>query len=288
MLDFDTEKLGVIGYPLKHSLSPLIHNNAIEKLGLNYQYQPIEIKPGKFDTSISGLKIMKIKGFNVTIPYKEQILSYLDETSKEVNVIGAANTIVNIDGKYKGYNTDVIGIKVSLEDFANELKDSKVIVLGAGGAARAVVYSLIEHFAVSEIHLYNRTKEKAEKIKKQFSAKLNFEGIACYKFDEAHIIENSQQTSLIINTTPIGMHPDVRNSPVNNDGLFRKDKLYFDLIYNPLKTEFLKKAERKGGTAINGLKMFVGQAAEAFKLWTGKEFPIEESEELIKRKFLNS
>jgi shikimate dehydrogenase len=287
MLDFDTEKLGVIGYPLKHSLSPLIHNNAIEILGLNYQYQPIEIKPGKFDASVSGLKMMKIKGFNVTIPYKEQILSYLDETSKEVNVIGAANTIVNIDGKYKGYNTDAVGIKASLDDFANELKDSKVIVLGAGGASRAVIYSLIEHFGVSEIHLFNRTKAKAEKIKSQFSKKVNFNGIKSYEFDETQIIEKSQEAALIINTTPIGMHPDIKNIPINNEGLFQKDKIYFDLIYNPLKTEFLKKAGNKGAVTINGLKMFVGQAAEAFKLWTGKEFPIEENEELIKRKLLN-
>lgn len=288
MFDFDTTKLGVIGYPLKHSLSPLIHNNAIEKLGLNYQYQPLEIKPGNFDTSINGLKIMKIKGFNVTIPYKEQIIGYLHNMSKEVEVIGAVNTVVNNDGKLIGYNTDVTGIKVTLERFGEELSNSGIIVLGAGGASRAVIYSLIEHFNVSKIHLFNRTVEKAEKLKGQFSEKLNFKEISCYNFDEKRIADVLSRAKLVVNTTPVGMYPDVNESPINHYKLFKKDKIYFDLIYNPLKTNFLKKAERTGAAGINGLKMFVGQAAESFKLWTGKEFPIEESELLIKNKFIDS
>ncbi len=255
----DTMIFGVVGYPLSHSLSPVMHNTAFHEKGINAVYLYFPCK----DVScvVCGMRSLSIKGLSITIPYKEKICEYLDEIDPLAERIGAVNTLLNDNGKIIGYNTDAYGAIAALKKEVNELRGKKVLVIGAGGAARAICFGLKEEGAT--VTVCNRTKERGEKLARDIDAE--FIPLSSLKQTDAHII---------IQATSVGMYPDVEKSPVSGS-IFRPGTVVMDVIYNPLETEFLKMAKKAGCRIITGVDMFVYQGAKQFELWTKKEAPLE-------------
>lgn len=280
-INSNTKIIGVIGHPIKHTLSPMMHNYAFNKLNLDYVYLPFDISSTGLKDSLKGMVALGIRGFNVTIPHKERIMEYMDELSDSAKIVGAVNTIVNENGKLIGYNTDVNGIIKTLEEFKNDINGKTVSVLGAGGAARSVIYTLINHFSVKKINIINRTIEKAESLKDYFSSKMLFEKIKTYELIPPDVTEILAKSKLIINASSIGMSPEDDDSPTTIPESFSKKQIVFDIVYNPRNTKFLALAKKQGALTINGLKMFVEQGAKSFELWTGEMMPTDQISELL-------
>jgi shikimate dehydrogenase len=274
-IDHDTKIVGIIGHPIKHSFSPQMHNFTFQLQGLNYIYLPFDVPTTNLGDSLKSMGVLGIRGLNVTLPHKEKIIQFMDHVSEEASSVGAVNTVVNEGNQLFGYNTDVNGIVESLNPYKDELAKCTVSVIGAGGAARAVIYSLIRHFKVEEINIINRTEERSESIKDYFKNKMHFEKINTSELMAKENLELYQSSKLIINTTSIGMFPNVDDSPTDLEESFNSSQIVFDLIYNPLKTKFITLAEKQGASVINGLKMFVVQGARSFELWTGETMDID-------------
>jgi shikimate dehydrogenase len=223
-----------------------------------------------------------INGFNVTLPLKEKIIPYLSDISEEANVIGAVNTVLNDNGVLHGYNTDVNGITATLNKYKEELADSEVTIIGAGGAARSVIYALIRYFKVARINIVNRTEQKAESLKDYFTAKMLYENIKAYDLVPPDLVEIFSRSKLIVNTATIGMTPDIDDSATTIEKSFNKDQIVFDVVYTPVKTKLLQIAAKQGARTENGLTMFVEQGARSFELWTGETMPIEKIYKTLK------
>jgi shikimate dehydrogenase len=271
----NTKIVGVIGHPIRHSFSPLMHNIAFEIGRLNYIYLPFDVPSNSLKDAIKGMIALGIKGFNVTIPLKEKIVPLLKDVSEEAGTVGAVNTIVNDDGVLRGYNTDVNGIIESLNDYKEEIAGQKVIVIGAGGAARSAIYSLIRNFKVGEIAIVNRTEQIGESLKEYFASKMLFNEIKSLPLIPPDLISVFRDSKLIINTTSMGMFPEIDDSATTISESFMKGQIVFDVVYNPVKTKLLKLAEAQGATIITGLKMFVEQGARSYELWTGEKMPVD-------------
>lgn len=271
----DTKIVGVIGHPIKHSFSPLMHNLAFDLLKLKYTYLPFDVPLSNLKDALKGILALGIQGVNVTLPLKEKIIEFLSDVSEEANIIGAVNTVVNESGILHGYNTDVTGVYETLNPYKDELTGSSVTLIGAGGAARSVIYTLIRYFKPKEINIINRTEQKAESLKNYFSTKMLFENIKTFSLVPPDLVDIFRNSNLIINSSSIGMFPDIDDTITSIEDSFQKGQIVFDVVYNPLKTKFLQIAESKGVRILNGLRMFVEQGAKSFELWTGKEFPRE-------------
>jgi len=275
-----TQVTGVIGHPIAHSLSPLMHNRAFEYLDLDWIYLPFDVAPQNLGEAIRGIKGLGIRGLNVTIPHKERVIPFLDEVSPEAEAIGAVNTILNEDGRLIGHNTDIPGFVHPLKEFEEELKGKKAVVFGAGGASKAVIYGLLKHFDLSEISIINRTLEKAERLAAKFRSESP--QIKAFRLTEENLREQVPSASLVVNATSVGMSPDVDGSIIKEKGLLRKGQIVYDLIYNPLETKLLKMAKERGAIPINGLEMLLQQGAESFKIWTGIQMPLDSIREELK------
>ncbi len=267
---------GVIGHPIRHSFSPLMHNTAFKILGLDFVYIPFDVFPENLHDALKGMIALNIKGFNVTLPHKEKILQYLNDVTDEANIIGAINTVVNNDGILIGHNTDVDGVIASLKEFKSEITGQEVSIIGCGGAARSVIYALINHFKVSKINLINRTLDRAESVKDYYAEKMLFENFEVFELMPPDLNDVLKRSKLVVNATSVGMFPETDDSPlVTSDG-FNDEQIVFDLIYNPLNTKFLELANNAGARTINGLKMFVHQGSKSFELWTNQKMPLQE------------
>ncbi len=277
-----TKLVGVMGHPLRHSYSPLMHNLAFKLTNLDYIYLPFDITPSNLKDALKGMVALGITGFNVTIPHKEKVIPFLNEVSEGASIVGAVNTIVNYDGKLYGYNTDVHGVLETLKEYKKDLSGSTVSIIGSGGAARSAVFTLIRYFHVKKIHIINRTLERADTVKKYFSTKMNFDKITTHTLFPPEIIKPLSKSKLIINASPIGMFPKEDDSPTKIAESFRPNQLVFDIVYNPISTKLLRLAAREGATTINGLKMFVEQGAHSFELWTGEPMPTTEVYDALK------
>ena len=271
----NTELIGLIGYPIKQSFSPFIHNVAAELTGTRIIYLPFEVHSSNLKNAVRGIVALGIKGFNVTVPHKVKVVDYVNKLSEEAAVIGSVNTVVNELGKLIGYNTDVNGILDSLTPNKSQISGNEVCVIGAGGSARAVIYTLVRYFKPQKIYLVNRTDQHAEALKQHFKSKMKFDGIVTKELQQPDLITVLNNCSLIVNSTPVGMYPTTDDSVLSTADVFVKDQIVFDLVYNPVKTKFLQLAESKNAVTINGLNMLVQQAAKSFTLWTGNEFPTE-------------
>lgn len=271
----NTKIIGIIGHPIKHSYSPLMHNIAFELAGLNYIYLPFDVPTSLLKDSLKGIVSLGIKGFNVTLPLKEKIIPLLKDVSEEASIIGAVNTVLNDDGVLRGFNTDVIGVVESLNPYRDDLQNANVSVIGAGGAARSVIYALIRNFKVGRINIINRTEQIAESLKEYFSSKMLFNKIKAYHLVPPDVVKVLQDSKLIVNTSSIGMFPDIDDSATTIPESFSKNQIVLDVVYTPVKTKFLKIAEQQGATVITGLKMFVEQGAHSFELWTGQKMETE-------------
>ncbi len=271
----NTELIGLIGYPIKQSFSPFIHNVAAELTGTKIIYMPFEVHSSNLKNAVTGMVALGLKGFNVTVPHKVKVVDYVNKLSEEAAVIGSVNTVVNELGKLIGYNTDVNGILDSLIPHKSQISGNEVCVIGAGGSARAVIYTLIRNFKPQKIYLVNRTEQHAEALKQHFKSKMKFDGIVTKELQQPDLINVLSNCSLIVNSTPVGMYPTIDDSVLSTADVFVKDQIVFDLVYNPVKTKFLQLADSRNAVTINGLNMLVQQAAKSFNLWTGNEFPTE-------------
>ncbi|MGI1691898.1 shikimate dehydrogenase [Thermoanaerobacter uzonensis] len=265
-INANTKLYGLIGHPVEHSLSPLIHNYAFNSLNLNCVYTVFNVLPEKLEEAVKGVKALGIRGVNVTVPHKEKIIDYLDVVSEEALKIGAVNTVVNEGGILKGYNTDVYGFIDSLTEAGEKIERRKAVVLGAGGASKAVCVALALD-GIDSIIVANRSVERAkdlsEYIKKEFKIPCDYCSI--------NEVEEIPEIDMLVNTTSVGMYPKVEDSPVS-EKVVSKAKFVYDVIYNPLETVFLKYAKKNGIKYSNGLSMLVNQANYSFKLWTGGFF----------------
>ncbi|WP_347549515.1 shikimate dehydrogenase [Pseudalkalibacillus hwajinpoensis] len=255
---------GLIGHPIGHSMSPIMHNREFMELGLSHHYHAFELSPEQLEDGVEAMKMLDIQGFNVTIPHKVAIMPLLDEVEQEALDIGAVNTVYKRDGKYVGTNTDGRGYLMSLLSMTGEesLKEKNVLVIGAGGAARAVSVS-ISHSGVRSLTIANRTLEKAEELSN-----------VCARYSETYAItlkeaeESLGNYDIVINTTSIGMSPHLDRIPLSVDRL-KPGTVLSDLIYNPLETQWMKLGKKQGAVTDNGISMFVEQGALAFEIWTG-------------------
>ncbi|WP_070120738.1 shikimate dehydrogenase [Bacillus marinisedimentorum] len=255
--------IGLIGDPVAHSKSPQMHNVQFESLGLPFSYHAFQVPDEMLSGAVSGMKALGFKGFNVTIPHKVAVMEYLDEVSDEAMRIGAVNTVVNESGKLVGYNTDGKGYLLSLEkETGISLKGKKLLVIGAGGAARALLVTLLEGGA-GRVDIANRSLEKARALVRALS-----QG-ACKVLSLPEAEQRLGDYDLIVNTTPVGMSPNIEQSPIKVENI-KPGAIASDIVYNPLETEFLQQSRKKGAVIHTGIGMFAGQGALAFERWTGR------------------
>jgi shikimate dehydrogenase len=255
-----THLVGLLGYPIEHSVSPAMHNAAFAHLGLDWAYLPLPLLPDRLGEALRGLLALGFRGANLTIPHKEQALAYLDDITPEARALGAVNTITIEDYKLVGHNTDADGFLAALTEAGGQ--HQRAVVLGAGGAARAVVQAL-RKIGVS-VTVANRTLERALRLSVDVCA-----------LDAPSLGAALKQADLLVNATPVGMWPAVEASPLPEGLTLSPDLTVFDLVYNPLETRLLQQARLSGAKTINGLGMLVYQGAAAFRLWTGIAPPLE-------------
>jgi shikimate dehydrogenase len=259
------QSYGVLGYPVTHSLSPFLHNQAFQKLDLECRYFKWEITPDDLADFMQAVRDLPLSGVSVTIPHKEEVVFFLDRVSPEALEIGAVNTVYHQDGELWGTNTDYLGFMAPLKG----LEIESALVLGAGGAARSVLYGL-KKMGATRVYISNRNRFKADKLAGEFEVQ---------SLDWSD--RGDAEADILINTTPLGTSGENESrSPWSFEKLpFR---VVYDLVYNPLKTRLLEQAEEKGITALSGLSMFIHQAREQFRIWTGQSFEPEWAERLLR------
>jgi shikimate dehydrogenase len=265
-----TKICALIGDPVEHTMSPAMHNAAYKKLGLDYVYIPFSVKPEWLAKAVNGLRALNVTGFNVTIPHKVAVIPLLDGMDPLAEQIGAVNTVVNEDGKLLGSNTDAEGFLKALQENGIEPKDKKVVVLGAGGASRAISYILAQNGA--RVTIANRRQELdwavaiSKLILKDFRVEVKV-------YELGQLPEAIDNTDLLVNATSAGMSPNNEASPVPTQ-LLSKVPAVFDIVYNPLETRLLREAKAAEAKTISGVDMLAWQGALAFEKWTGQKAPV--------------
>ena len=268
-----TTLVGVIGWPVEHSLSPAMHNAAFVASGLDWVYVPLPVFPDHVGEALRGLRALGFAGANVTVPHKQAALHHLDEVSHAAQVIGAANTIVVRDGSLHGDNTDAAGFIASLTGAGFDPAGTYCALLGAGGAARAVAHALADAGAM-QVCIYNRDVSRARKLCRdmaKFHSDVRFEPAS---LDELSVIGN--ETDLLINATSLGMWPHTESTPWPRELPIPGHLTVCDMVYNPQETFLLTQARSGGAEIVDGLGMLIYQGASAFELWTGRPAPVAE------------
>ena len=265
-----TKVCAIIGDPVGHSLSPVMHNAAFKELGLNIVYVAFPVKTDMLEEAILGAKSLGLLGLNVTMPHKNAVIQYLDETDSTAKAIGAVNTILNERGKLFGYNTDGKGAMVALQENRIDPEEKKMLLLGAGGASKAIAFQAAPE--TDELVILNRTEEKAQQladlIQKTFCTKVKANTLS------AEVLKKELKTTdILVNATSVGMSPDVNASPVPSD-LLHSGLCVMDIVYNPLETKLMKDAEIVGAKVVSGLEMLLYQGAVAFEIWTNCPAPV--------------
>ena len=271
-----TKVVGLIGEPVEHSFSPPMHNEAFKTLGLDYVYVPFNVSPDNLKSAIEGANSLNIQGLNVTIPHKINVIKYLKELDPIAELIGAVNTI---DFKnLKGYNTDGIGCIRAIEE-VTKIKDKNIVVAGAGGATRAIVFYLAKYGA-EDVNILNRNLKKAENLASDLLASNLISNVN--SSDISEISKFISDADILIDTTPIGMHPNVSDEPIVKAADIHEELVVNDIVYNPNETVLLKEAIKANAKVVYGIKMLLYQGAESFKIWTGREAPIDVMEAKLK------
>lgn len=272
-----TQILGVFGYPVEHSRSPIMHNAALAALKLPYIYVPFSVSPSELPAALQGVRAMGIVGVNLTIPHKEQALHLMDEVTEQARLVGGVNTVHCQDGRLIGDNTDSFGFFRPLEESGIVVRGRNVLVFGAGGAARSVVIRLLQEEA--SVFLVNRSRDRAESLANTIQSLGN---IAVLDWEDVSGIGVAIESSaLLVQTTRVGMHPDVEGIVPIPLAALHPDLLVYDLVYNPIKTRLLQEAERHGCRTLDGVKMLVYQGAASFQRWTGVMPPTEVMEQAV-------
>ena len=281
-----TQVFGVLGSPISHSISPQMHNEAFRQLGLDCVYLAFEVDEKGMQAAVEGLRTLNVRGFNVTMPNKNIMATLCDKLSPAAEIIGAVNTVVNDNGILTGYTTDGTGYMRAVVDAGHNIIGKKMTLLGAGGASTAVfVQAALD--GLTEISIFSRSTSKynerakniIDKLKEHSSCKVNLYDLE----DEARLRHEISESAILTNGTSVGMAPDVDNSLINDSSIFHKDLIVSDIIYNPRETKLMKLAKEAGCPTFNGLYMLLYQGAEAFKIWTGQDMPID----IIKAKYFS-
>ena len=281
-IDGYTRLAAVVANPIKHSISPFIHNSAFEATNTNGVYLAWEVDATELAETVANIRRYQMYGINLSMPYKEQVIPYLDQLSEEACLIGAVNTVVNREGTLIGYNTDGKGFFKSLPSF--KISGKRMVLLGAGGAAKAILAQAILD-GVSQISVFVRSSSM-EKTRPYLEKIQNATGFRVDLFaleDIQELQDSITQADLLVNATSVGM--DGSSQPIPTSIVLPEKLMVADVIYQPFETPFLKWARNQGNQSINGLGMLLYQAAEAFELWTGKEMPTDQIWELLKQKY---
>lgn len=268
-----TRICGVIGDPIEHTMSPIMHNAAFEKTGLDYLYVPFKVKKEDLGRAVEGMRALNIRGLNVTIPHKVAVIPLLDELDPLAEKIGAVNTIVNEKGTLKGYNTDATGFLQALLERGIEPRGENIVILGAGGASKAISFILAERG--SHLVILNRLLELdwAEALASRLST-ISQEEVKALELIEENLAKTLEKTDILVNATSVGMSPLIEETPVPSK-LLKPGLIVFDIVYNPIKSRLLIEAEQIGAKVIGGLDMLVWQGALAFEHWTGLKAPVQ-------------
>ncbi len=266
-----TKLCGIIGDPIEHTMSPVIQNAAFKACGLDYSYSAFQVKQEDLKEAIERVRELNLAGLNVTIPHKIEVIKFLDKLDPLACKIGAVNTIVNSEGVLIGYNTDAAGFFEPIVRRGISVSGKKVVILGAGGAARAVGFILADKCA--ELAILNRPVEKAGCLAVRIKEKTGKDP-ASLELNHENLKKVMVKADILVNTTSVGMTPNVSETPVPS-GLIRSDMLIYDIVYNPVETRLIREAKEKGAETISGLEMLAYQGAAAFELWTGLKAPID-------------
>jgi shikimate dehydrogenase len=269
-----TKLLGVIGDPIEHSLSPVMHNAAIASLGVDYVYLPLPVKPADLGVAIAGFNAIGLVGFSITIPHKQAILPLLSHVSSVAQVVGAVNTVWRTETGWSGTNTDVEGFIAPLQAYKWDWSQTTPLILGYGGAARAVVVGLTQ-LGCTEIHVVGRNVQKLSQFQQSWVNAPLPVTINVHLWEQ--LPQLITQADLVVNTTPIGMYPNVEQSPIDAAAMqgLRNGAIAYDLIYTPNPTQFLRDAKNQGAITIDGLEMLVQQGAAALKIWIEQTPPVD-------------
>lgn len=276
---------GLLGSPVAHSISPMMHNEAFEQLGLDYVYLAFDVGTDRLETAVEGLRALNVRGFNLTMPDKNLMCTLCDKLSPAAEISGAVNTVVNDGGVFTGYTTDGIGYMQAAKDAGHDLIEKKMTLMGAGGAATAILVQAALD-GLSEISVFSIRDAffpRAEKIVGQLNERTKCR-VRLFDFDDESILRREIGESCILtNGTSVGMAPNTDRSVITDPSMFHRDLVVSDVIYNPKETLLLRTAREAGCRTFNGLYMLMYQGAEAFHLWTGQEMPIP----LIKEKYFS-
>lgn len=278
-IDGHTRTCGLIGNPVAHTQSPLIQNHMAQVTGINLVYVPFPVAKGNLEEAVKGALALDLLGLNVTVPYKSDVMAYLAEIDPLAERIGAVNTLVRCEGGYKGYNTDMPGLYRAMQQEGVEIAGRDVVILGAGGVARAVAVMLLEKGAAGA-YILNRTVDKARAVAEEVNR------IAGRAFAQAYALADYGQIPgekwLVIQATSVGMHPNVDCAVIEDPAFYRHVETGYDLIFNPGVTRFMKLTEAAGGKAYNGARMLVYQGVIAYELWTGVSISQDTADELCR------
>ncbi|WP_026666918.1 shikimate dehydrogenase [Butyrivibrio sp. AE2005] len=271
--DGNTLTCGLIGNPVRHTLSPLIHNSIAEMKGINLVYVPFEVPKGGVKNAVRGANALGIKGLNVTVPYKSDVIDHLVEVDPLAEGIGAVNTLVRTEGGFKGYNTDMSGLYHAMQDEGIVLDGECVVILGAGGVARPVAY-LCASKGAEKVYVLNRTYEKAEAVAKEVNSALDEslgEKIIPMPLEDYKELLEKEKRFFVVQCTSVGLFPDVNSAPIEDAEFYKHVYAAIDVVYKPLETKFMKMVKDAGGKVFSGLKMLLYQGIDAFELWFEEE-----------------
>ena len=281
-----TRLTALLGSPVAHSISPLMHNEAFRLLDLDYTYLCFDVTEDTLPTAVAGLKACGIRGFNLTMPNKNKIVELLDDLSPAARLIGAVNTVVNDDGHLTGYNTDGVGYMQAVKDAGYNITGKTITVMGAGGAATAICAQAALD-GVKRIHIFARETSRfwsrTQKLVENINSTLPCEAFLHENKDLTALAQAISESTLLLNATSVGMAPNTDGTIIENTSLYHPDLIVSDVIYNPRETRFLREARETGCRTFNGMYMLLYQGAEAFRLWTGQDMPVDK----IKAKYFS-
>ncbi len=270
----------LIGDPVEHSLSPVMHNAAFKELHLDFVYLAFTVRKDELRNAIAGARSLQVHGLNVTMPHKTAIMKHLDEIDPTAKSIGAINTILNAEGRLVGYITDGVGAVKALNENGVSLKGKKMLLLGAGGAAKAIAYHAAQE--VEELKILNRTAQKAKELAEALHKKFD-KRISGNSLSSATLKKELEDADILVNATSVGMHPNVDQSLVDSSWL-RPDLCVMDIIYNPLETKLAKDAKSVGAKVISGIEMLIYQGVASFEIWTNHPAPVKVMKEAVLNK----
>lgn len=279
-----TKVYGIIGNPVEHTLSPLIHGTLADAYGIDMVYVPFHVIEGQLEAAIKGAYGLKICGMNVTVPYKNAVIPFLSEIDRTAKAVGSVNTLMRVENDkgagFTGYNTDMSGLRRAMNEDGVPLEEEEVILLGAGGAGRAVAYMCAENGS-KKVYLLNRNATKAQEVAAMVNSVLGKDCVSAMALaDYPKLLTGRENRYIVIQCTSVGLAPKAEEAVLEDGNFYHYVKFGYDLIYTPWETKFMKLVTANGGTAFNGLKMLLYQGVEAFELWTGSKVKKENADKV--------